>query len=111
MSNRKLKLTVALDWPKTAANVSVFTEALAAEFRATKERRLDGPYLSVGFTVHSDTVIGNKALPRLWRRLVRYLQNARVISPALDPWCIGARVVELPEGEYPSVDIELREGA
>ena len=106
---RKLTLTVALDWPQTAAQSKMFTEAIEAEFKATKEKRFDFPRLGLGIVVLSDTVTGIIAIPRIWRRSLRYLRAARVISNATDPWCYHAEVLELRPGLSPYVQFTLTE--
>lgn len=111
MATRQLTLTVALDWPTNAAESRVFTDALAAEFKSLGEARLEGPHLTVGVCVRSNVLAGNTAIPRIWRRLLRFLQNARVISPASDPWCTMARVEPVPDydsGPYVTLRLEDR---
>lgn len=107
--HRSLSLTVALDWPKSGADGKVFTAAIEAEFALTKERRFDFPTMGVGVTAFSRTLPGNRDAPRIWRRLIRYLQNAHVISPASDPWCYGAKVILVDE--EPHVIITIKEEA
>ncbi len=106
---RRLSLTVALDWPTTAAQVHIFKQALEAEFTATKEKRFNGPLLGVGVTLFSSSVTGNQKIPRIWHRLVRHLVATRVISPATDPWCYHARVMELDKDEPPHIEITVTE--
>ncbi len=105
---RSIALTIALDWPETAGDGKVLVEAMREEFRATKEPRFRGPYLGLGITVHSTWLAGNADLPRIWRRVVRYLKKAGVLADATDPWCIGLRVHEV-ESE-PHLALLLKEG-
>lgn len=109
MAPRKLALRVALDFPRSSAQTAVFHEALVAEWQATKERRFEGPRLAVGFVLHSYVMTGNRAVIRTWRRLVRYLQNARVISPAIDPWCYGARIEEVDDPTKAFIEVQIAE--
>ena len=106
---RRLTLTVALDWPSNAAQVKLFTQALEAEFAATKEKRFTSTYMGVGVTVHSSRLAGNRTAPRIWRQLVRYLQWGHAISTASDPWCYHAEVVEIDKDEPPYVVITITE--
>lgn len=106
---RRLTLTVALDWPSNAGQVKLFTQALEAEFAATKEKRFTGQYMGVGITVNSARLAGNRTVPRIWRQVVRYLQWGHVISTASDPWCYHAEVVEIDRDEPPSVVITITE--
>lgn len=106
---RRLTLTVALDWPSNAAQVKLFTQALEAEFAATKEKRFTAPYMGVGVVVNSARLSGNQKVPRIWRQLVRYLQWGHTISTACDPWCYHAEVREIERDEPPSVVITITE--
>lgn len=111
MAKRRLSLTVALDFPRTSAEVKVFTQALEAEFAATKEKILRGPILGLGITCYSRVLIGNKDIPRVWRRLLRHLQYAHVVATTADVWCYGARVYELErDDESPRIDLVFEEG-
>lgn len=92
---RTLTLTVALDWPESAGDAKVLVDALREEFRATREPRFRGPFLGLGIELNSTWLAGNADIPRIWRRVVRYLEKAAVLSNATDPWCIGARVYEV----------------
>ncbi len=104
---RTQTLVVALDWPKTAQQGWLFTDALEAEWLQAKERRFDGPMLNIAVTVHSCYIPGNGSLTSIWRRSLRFLTRARVISPASDPWCDGLRVIE--RDDDPHVIIRLTE--
>lgn len=110
MHRRKLALTVALDWPRTSAEAAVFQDALEAVFAETKEKMVRGPSVGLSITIYSATLPGNRPLPRIWRRMLRYLQNTKVLSPAVDPWCYGLRVHELEtDADFPRVDLLLIE--
>ena len=107
---RTLTLTIALDWPANASQGAVFTDAVFAEFAATKEPRFAHPTPGLGVTIYSNTVAGNSVIPRIWRRLVKYMHHAKALSPASDPWCFKAQVIEIGRHETPRVVLELLEG-
>lgn len=107
---RRLALTVALDWPSTTAEGAIFQAALAAVFAETGEKMLRGPQVGVSLSIFSAHLAGNRDIPRIWRRTVRYLQNQKILSPAVDPWCYGLRVFELEnESDTPRISLILQE--
>jgi hypothetical protein len=103
-------LTVALDFPKNAGQVHVFQQALDAEFLNAKEKIFRGPIIGLGITCYSHVLVGNREIPKVWRRLLRHLQYGRIIAPTADVWCYGARVYEISEHEPARIELYVEEG-
>ena len=104
---RTLTLTIALDWPETAGDGKVLVDAIRAEFKATKEERFRGPRFGIALSVYSTWLAGNGDLPRIWRRMIRYLEKASIITHDSDPWCYGMRVYEVDR--EPHIVVSLTE--
>jgi hypothetical protein len=103
---RSLTLTVALDWPRSAADGRVLTDAMAAEFDAARTTRFKTPSPGVSIDVYSMWLVGNRDLPRIWRRMIRYLQNAGILNAGTDPWCYGIRVHEVDHDPHITIKVQ-----